>query len=132
MLSRHDQPAPQVASSRWSCADAELDLLDVRARLLERAHRVVDDRRHAPVDREHVESRAVGDAHAGDRRRRARRAKSTWLGEAERVARVVAGERVMASAASSTVRVIGPSKRNGSVPPKAFGRATNGTRPNDA
>ena len=37
----------------------------------------------------------------------------------------------MASAASATVRVSTPSKRNGLAPPNAFGRPTSGTRPNE-
>src|SRR5579872_2997587 len=37
-----------------------------------------------------------------------------------------------ARAASSTVRLIGPSKTKGVSPPKAFGRIATGTRPNEA
>src|SRR6516165_10769779 len=36
------------------------------------------------------------------------------------------------SAASSTVRLIGPSNTKGVAPPNAFGRMTTGTRPNEA
>ena len=91
-VDRHDQPRPQVAQLALVVPDAELDLLHVRARVLERAHGAGDDRRHAPVDREDVQRRAVRDPHPGDVAVE-RGGEVDLLVEAERVARVVAGER---------------------------------------
>ena len=58
--------------------------------------------------------------------------KSWWPGRLKGSAACSPFSAVSASAASATVRVSGPSKRNGSVPPKALGREMEGTRPNDA
>ncbi len=87
----HDQPAPEIAQLRLRAADAELDLLDDGAGLLERLDRLRDHALDPRVDREDVEIRAVGDPPALDVAAE-RRAWLDRLVQAERVARVVAGQ----------------------------------------
>ena len=90
-VDRHDQPAPEIRQLPLVAPDPELDLLDVRACVLEHPNGVRNDSRDAPVDGEDVVVRGVRDPHVLDRAPNGTR-ELGGIVDRQGIARVIAGD----------------------------------------